>query len=234
MKILLHTVQHSDARQELQAMELIKGLRHPFLVQTQAYWLKDTRLHIVMELADGTLRDRLDECQREGQPGIPVGELISYVREAAEALDFLHACHVLHRDIKPANILLLKRHAKVADFGLARLYESLGLMSATSCGTPAYMAPEVWHGKVSPASDQYSLALTWTHLRLGRLPFAGQAMAHVYDAHQHGAIDLSALPAAERQVLLQALSRDPCRRYQSCLEFVATLEATVRPGRPAS
>ena len=73
--------------------------------------------------------------------------MIAYFREAAEALDYLHQMNVLHRDVKPANLLRLKGHAKVADFGLARVMEDK-MAAATFCGTPLYMAPEVWKKKV--------------------------------------------------------------------------------------
>src|SRR5262249_22266382 len=140
--------------------------------------LEEDRLYIVMELADDSLRGRLKECRAEGQRGIPVEELIQYFREAAEALDFLHGKHRMHRDIKPENILILEKHAKVADFGLARMMESQRMVSATSSGTPAYMAPEVWRGKVHKHSDQYSLAATYAELRLDRalVPSRGDMM----------------------------------------------------------
>ena len=74
---------------------------------------------------------------------------------------------MLHRDIKPENILLKKGYAKVADFGLAKRH--LGAIATGSfAGTPAFMAPEIWGGKVGKASDQYSLAFAYAELRLGR------------------------------------------------------------------
>src|SRR5262249_31345125 len=139
VKIIFRPVDHEAARQELEALELIKKLRHHFLLSTHAFWAFEDRLVIAMELADGRLRDRLKACQAEGEGGVRVEELLLYSRETAEALDYLHAKGVLHRDIKPENLLLAEGHVRVADFGLARLHQTMRSANASGSGTPLYM-----------------------------------------------------------------------------------------------
>jgi hypothetical protein len=231
LKMIFGSVVPEAAERELHALELIKRLRHVFLLPIHAYWQLQDRLLIAMELADGSLRHRLDECRQAGLMGIPVRELLRYFREAAEAIDFLHSRHVLHRDIKPENLLHLERHAKVADFGLARVVEqSQRLVTTSSCGTPAYTAPEVfWRGKVGEHSDQYSLAATYAELRLGRPLFPSRNWYTLMHDHLERTPDLVPLLNAEEQVVRRALAKDPAQRFDSCCEFVnALLRAAPR------
>src|SRR5207244_3455580 len=138
--------------------------------------------------------------------GLPPDELLSYMRQAATALDYLHGQGILHRDIKPENILLLQGYVKVGDFGLARALPEKQT-SATGTGSPGYMAPEAWRGTMNRRSDQYSLALCYAELRTGRWPFPGRGMVETMLAHLDRAPDLSPLPAAERQVVGRALAK---------------------------
>jgi serine/threonine protein kinase len=229
IKMLIRPVDHAEAKRELQSLELIKRLHHPFLLQTQAYAILEDRLLIVMELADGSLRDRVKKCRQQGLPGIPLPELYRYFRESSEALDFLHSEKVLHRDIKPENILILKGHAKVADFGLARGQAGSGhaMVSATGCGTPAYMAPEVWRGKVSEHTDQYSLAMAYAELRLHRRLFPDGDFMSVMLSHVEKTPDLAPLAQPEQEVVLRALAKDPSKRFPDCMEFANALHEAV-------
>ncbi len=157
------------ANRELEALELIKRLRHPYLLQTQAYWPLDDSLVIVMDLADETLST---------VKSLPQDELLTIFSEAAEAIDFLHEKNIQHRDIKPSNILLLKGHAKVADFGLARMLKTDDQATMAGAGTPAYIAPEVLSGTFSKHSDQFSLALSYAELRRGAEGLSGSRAEH--------------------------------------------------------
>jgi hypothetical protein len=236
VKIISRPLSHVAAQQELKSLEQVKRLRHPYLVQTQAYWAVDERLYIVMDLADGSLTDRANQCRAQGLPGIPPDELLQYFREAAEALDYLHAEQVHHRDVKPANILLLKGHAKLADFGLARLLQTgHSVTEGTMCGTPAFMAPELWHGKVSPNSDQWSLAVTYAELRLNRGVFKERTLVSLMVEICESEPDLSPLGEPEQQVLRKALAHDHRERYSTCKDFVLALQEALqsRPAAPA-
>jgi serine/threonine protein kinase len=230
IKILLQPMDMDGAQRELRSLELIKNLRHPYLLATEDFWVSDGRLHIAMELADSTIKARLKSCQAVGMPALPVEEAVQYIAESAEGLDYLHEHKVLHRDVKPDNILLLRGHAKVADFGLARQQDN-AMASMTFAGTPAYMAPEVWGGEGGPASDQYSLALVYGDLRQGKSLLKTGPMSEMMLAHLDGKFEFADfIPEEERQVVRKALSKSPSDRYPTCLQFAIELSRTIGRG----
>jgi hypothetical protein len=229
VKQIIRSVDHPASQGEIEALEAIKALNHPFLLQTQAYWVFRNHLVIVMDLADESLSDRIAFHKSKGLPGVPPEELIPFFEQAAVALDYLHSQNVSHRDVKPQNLLLLKGYAKVADFGLARGHEHTMTKVGAEVGTPVYMAPEVWKQKVSLQSDQYSLAASYVQARLGRPLFKTYILHELAAAHMTERPDLSPLPAAEQRVLLKALAKKPDRRYPSCAEFTKALREAVLP-----
>jgi protein kinase-like protein len=226
IKRLFQPMTADEAQRELHALDLIKTFRHPFLLAVQAFWVSGGRLFIAMELADGNLRDRLAACRERGLSGVPAPELLAYITQAAQALDFLHSRDVLHRDIKPENILVLQGFAKIADFGLARTAAAV-MESAGGSGTPRYMAPEVWTGAGSPRSDQYGLALCFAELRQGRFPFAGDTTDDVRRDALAAIPDLTDMSDPEQTVLLQALAKSPAERFASCQAFAEALRVAL-------
>ena len=95
------------ASQEMKAMERIKDVRHPFVLSLERFEVIDGRLLILTELAELSLEQRALQCRTQGLSGIPRDELLRYMTDAAEALDYLAERHGLqHLDIKPANLLI--------------------------------------------------------------------------------------------------------------------------------
>jgi serine/threonine protein kinase len=228
-------LEQCPARDELQAIQLIKGLRHPFLLSIERVEIIDGALVIVTELADKNLQQLLLERRAAGLIGLPRPELLRYLREAADVLDLLNLRHGLqHLDIKPANLFLVSDHVKVADFGLVRsLTDLAGANSrvALNAITPRYAAPELFRNSISPTSDQYSLAIVYQELLTGTLPFNGANARQLAMQHTNELPNLAPLPAEEREVLARALAKDPADRFPNCTAFVQSLEAL---GKPAS
>lgn len=232
LKRILRSADHPASQGETEALEVMKAMSHPFLLQTHAYWVFRDRLVIVMELAEGSLAGEIERHKAEGRPGVPAEELVPFFGQAAEALDYLHTQRVSHRDVKPENLLLLKGYAKVADFGLARGHRHDETAVVAEVGTPLYMAPEVWRRNVNLHSDQYSLAATYVTARLGRPLFKAETLFDLCYQHVNDTPDLSPLPPEEQAVLLRALAKKPDERYPSCVAFAQALSDAVFPPPP--
>lgn len=217
--------QHDEHRasQELKSLERIKRVQHPFILTLERFELINNQLVIVTELADGSLEDIFKEHCDRGSCGIPRESLLGYMKDAADALDYLHELYKLqHLDIKPANLLMVGGRVKVADFGLLK---DLGEVDCSVVGglTPIYAPPELFDGRPSINSDQYSLAVMYQELLTGTRPFSGRTIAQLATQHVHNAPNLESLPACDRPSVARALEKSPERRFDSCTQFVEKL-----------
>jgi serine/threonine protein kinase len=213
------------AEEELRAVQRIKSIRHPFLLSMDRVENVAGELIIVTELADHNLDEVLQKHRAQGRPGIPRGELLTYLREAAEVLDLMNLKFDLqHLDIKPRNLFLVSNHVKVADFGLVNsLAGAKNAELQLGAITPLYAAPELFIGKLSRHCDQYSLAIVFQELLTGTLPFMGTNSRQLLMQHTQSEPDLAALPAADRPLIARALAKNPDHRFPSCMDLIRTL-----------
>lgn len=175
---------------------------------------------MVMSWADGVdLQDLLDQ---EGDPGLPLDDVVDYLGQIADALDHIHAHHppIVHGDVKPGNVIRsASGQVVLVDFDISGLQVESG-----RAGTTGFVAPEVAAGdKPSPASDVYGLAATAVALLTGRTADDGTG----WDAGG----DLATTAALTRQLKL-ALSADPERRPHSASKLIHGLRSVAREQPP--
>jgi len=187
--------------------------------------------YLVMRLmTGGSLVDKL----RQG--AMPIEMVNLYLNRLAEALDEAHSKGIIHRDLKPGNILLdQKRLPYLADFGIVKLLESNATMTGRggAIGTPAYMSPEHFEGKVSARSDIYALGVIVYQMFTGKLPFQAKTAsewlkAHLMDAPIPLQVAHSGLPPILQTVLERALAKNPQNRYQSAGQFAHAINEVTR------
>lgn len=233
VKLVYGYLNEERATTELKAFNRIKQVRHPFLLSLERIEVVEGQLVIVTELADSSMKDWYEECRKAGLPGIPRDELIGYLRDAADALDYMSSHFSLqHLDVKPENLLLVAGHVKVGDFGLVKDLRD-GTASLMQGMTPIYAPPEVFDGRATTQSDQYSLAIVFQEMLTGQLPFPGRTLAQLASQHLHSPPRLNMLPAADRPIIGRALSKDPAGRFKDCRELVESLATAGRAAASA-
>lgn len=185
--------------------QVISGLNHPHICQLYDVGPN----YLVMELVDG----------KPIQSPLPVGKVLEYARQILDALDMAHRKGIVHCDLKPANILVTKRGIKLLDFGIARV--ALGSKDQTLTragmvlGTPAYMSPEQWAGKVADErSDVYSFGCVLCEMATGRRPEEGRTPVQ---------------PPALESIVAGCLAQDPEDRWQSARDIQRALALPVAP-----
>ena len=191
--------------------------------------------YIVMELVPGQSLEKLLLSKEDRK--LPLEEALPLALEVAEALDCAHAQGVVHRDVKPANILLTEDgHAKIADFGVAKLNLANATAVGRTLGTPAYMSPEQLSGDpVDGRSDLFSLGVILYTVVTGYKPFQGNSALTVAfkivnrDPVPATILDTE-LPPGLDYIISRAIAKDRSARYQRGMEMALDIQE-LRAGR---
>ena len=210
----------------LQEARAAGGLNHPNIVTIHDVGREGEMVYMAMELVEGVeLREMIPALRQS------IGLALELATQIAEGLVFAHAGGVVHRDIKPANVMVVRaRQAKIMDFGIARLQESLVQTQAGMVlGSPQYMSPEQITGQqVDGRSDIFSLGSMLYEMCTGEAPFRGADISTlsymVCMGEQTPASQLNpALPPMLDLILNRALAKDRTQRYQSATDMAADL-----------
>jgi serine/threonine protein kinase len=227
LKLIYGDLDSCAVEKFIKEAQVIADLRHPHIVRILEFGFEHQQPFFVMDYAqNGTLRE-----QHPCNSCVDLPTIISYVKQVASALAYIHANKFIHRDIKPENMLLDKDgNVLLSDFGIVAVAHTTASMEPRQGGgTVYYMAPEQIRGQPRPASDQYSLAIVVYEWITGTRPFSGSSYAEVVMRH------LSEPPLSLRekvhtlspqveQVVLKALSKDLQQRFPTIQDFSTALE----------
>jgi eukaryotic-like serine/threonine-protein kinase len=237
-----NTVREPDARLRLlREARSAAALNHPHVCTIHEVGEADGHAYIAMELIEGKPLDQLIPAG-----GFPLGDILRYALQIADAIAHAHEHGIVHRDLKPANVMVSQLGiAKVLDFGLATTLELSGqprpefTASHTGAGlvigTAAYMAPEQALGRsIDERTDIFSFGGVLYEMATGKPAFTGATPMAVLDAVLHavpeppGAMRRD-LPTKLSQVIEKALGKEPAQRYQGMSELATDLRSLERP-----
>jgi serine/threonine protein kinase len=220
---------------------ILEQLNHPNIVAYREMGDWDGRIYFAMDFVDGVDLSKLHKGQ--GGP-LPIARAVDITCQVLDALDYAHAKRFVHRDIKPSNILVTIEgghdRVKVADFGLARIYQASTLSGVTGPedlgGTVAFMAPEQFtqFRDVGPSADQYSTGATLYKLLTGRFVYGDARDQFTQLSHIAKQPPMSVatfrqdVPAGLAEVVQRSLAKDPADRFRDVAQMRRAMESFRR------
>jgi serine/threonine protein kinase len=221
--------QEARFRQEAKAAG---GLNHPNVITIHDLGREGDWLYIAMEVLHGT---ELRDLMRDGL--LPLDQALDIAGQVAAGLAAAHARGIVHRDVKPGNIMVLPDgHAKIMDFGVARMQSSeVRTQSGTMMGSPKYMSPEQVSGhSADNRSDIFSLGSMLYEMVTGVSAFGGDNLGQLLQAIMHGAPAPPSqvnprVPPELELVIMRAMQKNAAARYQDAADMVQDL-ARCRAG----
>lgn len=198
-------------------------LSHPNIVTVYDVGTEGDISYIAMEYVEGqTLEQIIANTPVDWESLQSIEMIMEVMLQVCEGLHFAHQHGVTHRDIKPANIIVSKSgHAKIMDFGIAKINSSTGTAIGTILGTPGYMAPEQIAGKsAEQRSDIFSLGAVFYECITGKRAFSGNSITEVmYKVMNENPTPVQVLnpliPPVFDNILTRALRRNPEERYRT-------------------
>jgi len=214
----------------------VARLNHRNIVQVYDFGTEGELAYIVMEHIQGKeLKDSFDANER-----FDLKSAFRIMIELLDALDFAHEAGIVHRDIKPGNVMIdAAGHAKLTDFGVARVADPGDQAEATRAGamigTPAYMSPEQIQGqKADRRSDIFSAGIIFYQFLTGQKPFEGTQFALQQKIVMEDPVWPSAIvqvPQEFDRVIARAMAKDVEQRYQTARAFADSLKRILE-GKP--
>ena len=225
-EVALKLLRRDDDRAEDQVLvqegRLMARVRHPNVVTIYGAQRIDGRTGLWMEF----VRGRTLEAELRERGPFEASDLVTIGVELCRALTAVHEAGLVHRDVKAQNVLRDSRgHVLLGDFGTGRELEVEASGMYEIAGTPAYLAPEIFHrARATPQSDIYSLGALLFHLATGGYPVQGRSLSELRDAHARGARASlrelrSDLPEALTAVIDKALSPVPSDRFVNAADM---------------
>ncbi|MEM9816583.1 MAG: serine/threonine-protein kinase [Cyanobacteria bacterium P01_D01_bin.6] len=207
----------------LRELRFLLSLDHPHIASCLALDQSSNSRQLVLEYCEGgTLRDVIEQDTH-----LTLAEILTLIVEILSALEHAHASRLIHCDIKPENILLTLSpdgwHAKVSDFGIARVSQEMKRERRGATGSPAYMAPERFYFQFSTASDLYAVGIMLYELLLGDRPFSGNYQQLMVSHLNHPVAVPGDLPAGIQAILKKATEKLTPRRFRSATEMKAAI-----------